>query len=392
MVIPFLDRPRRASVRNQYGVLDEPASDSLAQFHTREGTIVERFMPPTGETLQHRRNRLFGLFTTSVAAEQAAMTIERNSGSSVGITIVSDDNRHHIEQRGIRAALDAMFSDEHEIVGDFITALAAGCTLLIVQVANRQTADTAAVILQRAGGYSLVYFSNWTIQTYGSDVGAFIPTDEHLTERLAIAASSTIGTYLLPAVLGDFHSRYPGVVLSLTITNTAGVSANIRDGSYDCAAIAGAVDMEAKSVFVLMDRLIAIVPTGHPLARLHAVTTAQLTAEPFLLREVGSGTRDAVLQSLATRGISLRVAMELASAEAIKQAVIAGLGVAIVSELAVGPELASGSLRALRISDGPLEREFTFLRTKPPGESRALDAFLDLLQGQLRRRHNAARS
>ncbi len=351
--------------------------------------MLERFMPPAGETLQHRRNRLFGLFTTAVAAEQAAMTLERSSGSSVGVTIVSDDSKHHVEQRGIRAALDAIFSDEHEIVGDFVTELAAGRTLLIVQVRDRHAADAVAAILQRAGGYSLVYFSNWTIQTYGSDVGAFLPADDHLTERLAIAASSTIGTYLLPSVLGDFHSRYPGVVLSLGITNTAGVSANIRDGSYDCAAIEGTVAIEAESVFVLVDRLVAIVPIGHRFARLDAVTTSQLAAEPFLLREAGSGTRDAVLRGFASRGVTLRVAMELGSTEAIKQAVIAGLGVAIVSELAAGPEAASGSLRSLRIADGPIEREFTFLRTKPPGESRALDAFLDLFQRQLRPLHDA---
>jgi DNA-binding transcriptional LysR family regulator len=153
---------------------------------------------------------------------------------------------------------------------------------------------------------------------------------------LAVGASTTPGTYLLPGVLGRFHAAHPAIALSLRIGDTREIERWVASGEVELGVI-GEAPLEsglAADPWV-KDELVAIVARGHPLARRRAVSAGALFAHPYIAREEGSSTRGVAERYLAALGVSVRPAMELGGTEAIREAVAAGLGVAIVSRHAV---------------------------------------------------------
>jgi DNA-binding transcriptional LysR family regulator len=112
--------------------------------------------------------------------------------------------------------------------------------------------------------------------------------------------------------------------------------------------------------YLANDRMVLIVPPGHALARRRKVSVAQLARQPLILREAGSGLRHCFEKSLDKAGLSLsdlRVVLELGSNEAIKKAVLRGVGVAILSTYAVQEELRTRQLHSLRVSDLHCDRD-----------------------------------
>ncbi len=128
------------------------------------------------------------------------------------------------------------------------------------------------------------------------------------------------------------------------------------------------------------DELVAIAPPGHPLLAEGPVTVERLLQEPLILREHGSGTRAVLERALSERGLSVTPLMSLGSTEAIKRAVAAGAGLAIVSRLALSLELETGRLALLTLSDLTLRRPLHRLLRRGAYPSRALQAFREMLQ------------
>jgi DNA-binding transcriptional LysR family regulator len=196
--------------------------------------------------------------------------------------------------------------------------------------------------------------------------------------RLSIGASQTIGTYLLPPLLGLFHQRYPGVQLSLEIENTQRVINDLRTQPLDLAFVEGPVsDPDLVVTTWRTDRLVIIAPPGHPLSN-QRVSLEQVTQCPYVQRESGSGTRNIVEQALHERGLSLNVALELGSNQAVKQAVIAGLGISIVSEATLELEQNTRTLAVIEPYDFYLSRPLSQVTIQGRPESRALAAFRNL--------------
>lgn len=155
---------------------------------------------------------------------------------------------------------------------------------------------------------------------------------------VAIGASTTPGTYLLPGLLGRFHAEYPHVALKLRIGDTREVEQWVGSGAVEIGVI-GAARLSAGLVSErwMRDELVPIVPRRHPLARRRAISPATLAGEPFIAREEGSSTRAVAEAFFARGGVTLRPVMELGSTEAVREAVAAGLGVSVVSRHAVPP-------------------------------------------------------
>ena len=153
---------------------------------------------------------------------------------------------------------------------------------------------------------------------------------------IAVGASTTPGTYLLPAVLGRFHTAHPGVALTLRIGDTREIEQWVAAGSVELGVI-GAAPISAGLAAEpwVQDELVPIVARKHRLARRRAVQAAALAAEPYVSREQGSSTRAVAERFFAEFGLTLRPAMELGSTEAVREAVAAGLGVSVVSRHAV---------------------------------------------------------
>jgi len=153
---------------------------------------------------------------------------------------------------------------------------------------------------------------------------------------LTIGASTTPGTYLLPGALGQFHAAHPGIVLRLQISDTREIERWVAAGQLELGVI-GEAPLAPGLVAEpwVRDELVLIVPRGHPFARRRSVPASAMAGEPYIAREEGSSTRGVAEGYLARLGVTLTPTMELGSTEAIREAVAAGLGVALVSRHAV---------------------------------------------------------
>lgn len=180
---------------------------------------------------------------------------------------------------------------------------------------------------------------------------------------LRVAADTTVGTYVLPHLLGAFHRRRPDVAFNLRVANRADVRACLLAGEVDLV-IAGrppAVEGLVAEPF-LANPLVAIASPEHALVTQTQVPLASLADEVFLLREVGSGTRAAVEELFEVAGMPLRIGMVLGHIEAIKQAVAAGLGVSVLSEAAVKREVCYHRLAILQVEHFPIQRRWYIAR------------------------------
>ena len=195
--------------------------------------------------------------------------------------------------------------------------------------------------------------------------------------RLAIGASLTIGAYLLPAVIAAFHRKFPPVDVALEIANTEQIERALLAGRIDIGLTEGPLDSEElDSTVFFQDVLVPIAPAGHPLAAQASVTLREIVREPFLMREEGSGTRAVVERALDRHGVAVTPFMSLASPEAIKNSVAAGLGIAVVSRLIVEAELRQGSLAILPIKELTIPRPLQLRRLRGRAESPVSAEFL----------------
>ncbi|GID92500.1 LysR family transcriptional regulator [Amorphoplanes digitatis] len=166
--------------------------------------------------------------------------------------------------------------------------------------------------------------------------------------RLAVAASQTVAEYLLPAWLVALRSGHPGLSVTLRAANSAEVAAAVLAGEVELGFVEGPdVPAGLHAEAVAADRLVVVVAPGHPWSRRRrGVTAAELAATPLVSREAGSGTRRAFEESLRPLTAEAPL-LELSSTTAIKHAVAAGSGAAVLSSLAVTADLAAGTLVAV---------------------------------------------
>ncbi len=201
--------------------------------------------------------------------------------------------------------------------------------------------------------------------------------------RLAIGASLTIGGYLLPPVIAEFHRHHPEIELHLEIANTHRIQRTLLDGSVEAGLTEGPLESEElESTVFFQDELVAIAPAGHPLLKQGRVPVRELCREPFIMREEGSGTRAVVEKALRRKGLKLKPLLALASPEAIKNMVATGLGIAIISRLVIGLELQTGSLGIIPLKDLTIQRPLHLQRIRGRSQSPALGQFLAVLAKQ----------
>jgi len=198
--------------------------------------------------------------------------------------------------------------------------------------------------------------------------------------RLSVGASTTIGVYLLPEIFVRFRQVYPGVELNLEIANSEGVQDRLRRGVIDIGLTEIPAEGEDFNSTVFMeDELVAVAPVGHALAQRRSVTPEALCREPFVVRETGSATKSLAERALAERGLTVRPTMSLGNTEAIKRAVASGVGVAIISHLAIGLELRAKRLVKVRVSNLRIRRPLYRISLRGSNERRAVQAFIQMV-------------
>lgn len=201
-----------------------------------------------------------------------------------------------------------------------------------------------------------------------------------------LGAENTPGTYLLPHALGAFSRGFPGVRISLRVTDFEAIERSLHDGVLDLAVTEtepapGQIHGWERVPF-LKDEFVLVTSSQHPWAGRSTIDLAELEGEDFILRQRDSEIRRLYSDRMAEAGFNpdrLTVRFELSSTEGIKHAVMAGLGVGFVSRHAIAVELEAGRLAALRIQDMILERPLWLLR--PQGRRLAIyqQHFVDTL-------------
>jgi len=177
--------------------------------------------------------------------------------------------------------------------------------------------------------------------------------------RLAVV---TTAKYFAPRLLGTFCQQYPGVDASLKVSNRERVLerlANNMDDLYILGQPPLNVDIEAEAF--LENYLVVIAPVNHPLAKKKKIPLERLAEEPFLLREAGSGTRIATERLFEELGLKIRMRMELGSNEAIKQAVIGGLGISVLSRHTLESDMPTKRFAMLDVQGFPIKRHWYFV-------------------------------
>jgi DNA-binding transcriptional LysR family regulator len=204
---------------------------------------------------------------------------------------------------------------------------------------------------------------------------------------LVVGASTTPGIYVLPGIVAAFGRRYPGISITLQIGNSQVIEERVRADTVDLGVVGGHV-LGARERCVaagLLDELLLIVPPRHPWARRREILPRELADVPLLMREQGSATRLVTERTLRQAGVRFNAVMQLDHIEAIKQAVMAGLGLAFVSMHAVRGEIETRRLCGLRLKGLRVRRHFHVIHNEARTLTGSGRAFMDLLETSGRR-------
>jgi LysR family transcriptional regulator, low CO2-responsive transcriptional regulator len=198
--------------------------------------------------------------------------------------------------------------------------------------------------------------------------------------RLSVGADTTVGSYVIPGLLGKFHQIYPQVEISLEVLNRLALVDALMNNRVEMAVM-GAVpdDMPVEIEPLVYNSLVLVAAPTHRLAGIKNVPIEELGREYFLLREPGSGTRSALEATLGDAGVPLRVSMQVGNNSAIKQGVAAGLGIALISQVALDMELETNRLVILNVEGFPITRQWRLVHVKDKYLSATAKAFKSFL-------------
>jgi DNA-binding transcriptional LysR family regulator len=189
------------------------------------------------------------------------------------------------------------------------------------------------------------------------------------------------GKYFMPHLLGSFVRRYPKVEPRLQITNRAGLLSSLAKNQSDLYIMGQPPEGVAVVDYPFLENILVVVARpDHPLAGKKKIPLARIATERFVGRESGSGTRKAVEKLFHEKGLDISAYIELDSAEGIKQGVIGGLGIGVLSKHSLRLELDAGELITLDVAGFPLRRRWYVSHREGKRLSRAAQVFLQYLQ------------
>jgi DNA-binding transcriptional LysR family regulator len=205
-----------------------------------------------------------------------------------------------------------------------------------------------------------------------------------MSGELVVGGSTIPGEYLLPALIGQFKSKYPEIAITLLIGGSRQVTDWVEDGRVEVGVVgARPASRAVESRELMTDEIVVVVPAGHPWAARDSVTLDELRTEPMIVRERGSGSREAMEHAFTAHGLGLeafRVTGEMGSTQAIKQGVRAGVGISLISRRAVEDECRARLLHCVKVRDLPISRSFYLVTHRDRSRSPLAVAFLEFIE------------
>lgn len=257
-----------------------------------------------------------------------------------------------------------------------------------VSMQIRQLEDEVGLpLFERLGKRILLTEAGQEILHYSLTVNRSLREMEEVLEslkgvnrgRLQIAVASTVN-YFAPRLLAVFQRRYPGIGLRLDVTNRENL-VQLLDGNAVDLVLMGQppTDIEVESEAFMDNPLVVIAPPDHPLAGARQIPLARLANELFVMREQGSGTRQAMERFFSERGQMIRHGMQMTRNEAVKQAVRSGLGLSVVSLHTIELELETRRLVTLDVEGFPDRRQWYLVYRRGKRLSPAANAFREFV-------------
>lgn len=208
---------------------------------------------------------------------------------------------------------------------------------------------------------------------------------------LVIGASTTIGDYVIPEILGAYQARFPEVTVRLNVSNTQGIIQMVENNDIDIGIVEGPVDNKNLTTEVCWhDELMLSCAPDHPLSKKDKITLDDIVEYPFIGREEGSGTRGVFSQYFEDHGRScdeINLILEFTSPESIKAAVAAGLGISVQSAATMQKEVALDMLSVAPL-DPPLKRPFSLVYQRQKFRVQAMEEFLSFAQEHCEKKKN----
>jgi DNA-binding transcriptional LysR family regulator len=203
---------------------------------------------------------------------------------------------------------------------------------------------------------------------------------DHMAGPLVMGSSTGPGELLLPRLLGGFKAANPEVEISLVVQDTQTVCERVLEDDLELGVV-GAARPHRGLIFepFVRDELVVICPPDHPLAKKTRITLARLAEQPMILQQRGSGVRAVLESAFRAAGVRMRdldVTLELGLQQSVRAAVLDGLGITVISRLAVERDLAEGRLAAVQVDGAVLARDFSLVRHAGRTPSRASEGFI----------------
>ena len=225
-------------------------------------------------------------------------------------------------------------------------------------------------------GETLLQYAR-SLSAVTKDMDAFLRSASGY-RRLRVGATVTVGTCVIGPVLNTVKAEIPEIRLNVCVANTRLLEDMLIKNEIDAALVEGAVkNPDLVYTPVIKDRLVLICPPGHEFWGRESVRAEELSSQSLILRESGSGTRALFESQMAAKGIPLDITWQCYNSEAIKNAVIAGHGVSVISQRLVENELRSGALCACGIEGIELERYFSIVHHKNKLITKEIECFFD---------------
>ncbi|TCS83464.1 LysR family transcriptional regulator [Tepidibacillus fermentans] len=209
------------------------------------------------------------------------------------------------------------------------------------------------------------------------------------TGSIIIGASYTFGEYILPHIIAQLQQNYPEITPSIQIHNTKEIIELVLDHQLDVGFIEGNLKNEhLTSEVILEDEMFIVASPKHPLFKMQKeICISDLDKETWILREIGSGTREATENFFRMHKLNPKRLREFGSTQLIKESVEAGLGITLLSRWAIEKELTNHSIEIINVKGLPFKRDFSMI-TNTPYQIKALKTFIDTLHHYLANQQN----